>query len=179
MKLLGKHLQGALGTEKRLRAREVKRLSDLPSGHPLEASVTEAGSALGGDLSGLPPGHPLLRELAQAQARMEGQEKALEVPPEDVAKVRRAKKLDASKVRRQQRDEEEARSEHDSGIAKTANEELERARSAMEGLASKIDELHDQTDNDYLRIRLQRLRRMAAAFSRGLAEGRVNISRTM
>jgi len=180
MKLSGKHLQAMNNAERKLAANEARELADLPKGHPLEGMVKEFGQPLGGDLSGLPPGHPLLLRLKKAKEQAEAlATQEAEGPQVDPAHVRRAKKVDEARVRLQQERVEEEEKQKNHVIAKKANAEIDKAMVSINKLVSRVEELHGSTSNDYLRVRLSRLRRMVAAFGRGLSEGRISTSRTL
>lgn len=181
MEVSGKHLQSMQNVERRLQAEEVKKLVNLPPGHPLAELVAKYGQELGGDLAGLPPGHPLIREIIEKKRQFEQQDvngNVIENDNNDIG-IRRAKKIDDKNLLLQKKQEEEESKQHNIGISRKANGELEKMRKEINDLITLLDSLHSDSTDDYVRNQILRLKRMMIAFNRGLNDNRVNITRIL
>lgn len=167
----GAVLSAAKNAEASLARQESQKLEQgLPEGHPLREEA-EKQKAMLGDLSGLPPGHPLLRMMQAAKERYEHKDVSTEKQPEE---VRKAKKVDEDKVRREVRREEDAQTDSRIQAAKqinsTIDDALEKIRELYRVMADHEEILNTSPIS---RARAVRLKRFLFAAERGMSECKI------
>jgi len=156
---------------------EAERLSDLPDGHPLKAEVDRQKAVLDGDLSGLPEGHPLRRALLEAKER---HERRLQQEAEEGGKVevRKAKRLDEAKVRRDARKAEDERERVARDAAKSVNAGIDKVLVSMDELGRIVEENERVFVGSHLgRANMLRIRRLVQAAVAGLEGSRLRAGR--
>jgi len=171
-----KILSGARAAENSLAREEMRELEEsLPEGHPLHDEIEKKKAEMGGDLSGLPPGHPLYRMLRDAKARYD--EDIAEETEEAQAKareVKKAKKVDREKARRERIAREEEQSDKRRTAASAVNKEIANTLESVKSLYEALAE-HEEIFNmePISRARSLRLKRLLYALERGLSESRL------
>lgn len=176
----GNLLNRVKAAEETLAKEEAKVLEGvLPEGHPLKEEVERQKAILGGDLRGLPPGHPLLKMLQaskEAYDRAQAEGSGAEGGPEnEELKVKKAKKVDDVKARRDRIAQEEAVTEEKLGAIKVVNKHLDDVlgsiRAAWQALAENEDVLAANMLN---RRRVVKVKGLLMAVERGLLENRLS-----
>lgn len=175
-------ISGAMDAEAAL-ARESadKALDSMPDGPEKEAA--KAQREILGDLSDLPPGHPVRMAMEEARLRYEAEQELLEQQTEEekeaeIAKVKRAKRLDKKKAERAARDREEEKIERRRAAAKNVNASMTEAMDSLKRLDDNIVASSEDFAGDrYTQMKLERLHRVLIATMRGISESKVNPGR--
>ena len=167
----GSMLTAAKDAEASLARQEAQDLEKgIPEGHPLREEA-EKMKAMLGDLGGLPPGHPLLLQMQAAKARYEQQQVQKAEEQDRVIEVRKAKKIDASRVRQDARRAEDEQSEVINGAAKRVNNSIDDTLTSVRELYKTMSDNAEILNNDPIgRAKVSRLKRLLFAAERGLSE---------
>jgi hypothetical protein len=179
LKLDAKTLGKLKEVEQSLASREAKELENaVPDGHPLKAEI-EKQKAVVGDLSGLPMGHPLIRALQTAkenyEKQSEGKKDVVQTEqPQDAVQLRKAKRLEEVKLRRERWDNEDQVTDEVNAASKTINGQVDEVllsvRKTWKILAGYEETLNKTPTG---RVKLLRLKRILFATERGLSETRM------
>jgi len=170
-------LSGVRAAESSLAREEMNRMVDaLPEGHPLKEEAEKHSSELGGDLSGLPDNHPLIVQLKQAKERYESQvAQESDDAQEQAREIRKAKKLDRARERRERIIHEEEQATVQRDCASAVNEKLDSVLGAVREAYEVLSEHEEKLNKNTLsRARVGRLKRFLYAAERGLSENRMN-----
>lgn len=176
-KLTANQLTGLRTLESDLARRETRQvLEDLPPGHPLlEAAQQEA--ARSGDIADLPDNHPLKVALVEAKERVLAQQ-AAEKQQEEQLKVRKSKRLQASKEYKERVDAEEEQRQKRVDACKVINEKIDNTVNSVDTLLTVLAGNFECFDEDqFARTKLARLDRMMRAVRRGLTDSRLRTAR--
>ncbi len=166
--------------EQSLASEKSRELEDsIPDGHPLKVEIDKQKAVLGGDLSGLPPGHPLLRALETAKETYEvrvAEEKKpqTEKPKEDAEKMRKAKRLDEVKARRERWDTERKINDEVNEASSEVNTQMDEVIASVNNMW-KVVEKHEEALNQTPvgRVKVLRIKRVLFATKRALSETRI------
>lgn len=170
----GGMLSAAQNAESTLARQEARDLEQgLPEGHPLRDEA-EKQKAMLGDLSGLPPGHPLIRAMQDAKERYEQQQAQKTQEQGKATDVRKARKIDEDRARRDARRVADEQIEKWTGAAKLFN-------AGIDGTLGEVRKLYKtMADNEELlnidpisRAKVGRMKRFLFAAERGLSELRI------
>lgn len=174
----GEWLTAAKDAESSLARQEAKDLENgIPEGHPLREEA-EKQKAILGDLSGLPPGHPLLLAMQAAKERYEQQQVQKKEEQSKTAEVRKAKKIDASRVRRDAQRKEDEQSEAIDGAAKRVNNGIDGTLTSVRELYKTMADNAEILNNSPIgRAKVSRLKRLLFAAERGLSELKITKAR--
>ena len=174
----GSMLTAAKDAEASLARQEVQDLEKgIPEGHPLREEA-EKMKAMLGDLGGLPPGHPLLLEMQAAKKRYEQQQVQRTEEQGKVVGVRKAKKIDAARVRQDARRAEDEQSEAIEGAAKQVNRGIDDALGKVKELYKMMLDNEEILNNSPIgRAKVSRLKRLLFAAERGLSELKITKAR--
>jgi hypothetical protein len=174
----GSMLTAAKDAEASLARQESQDLEKgLPEGHPLREEA-EKQKAILGDLSGLPPGHPLLLAMQAAKERYEQQQVQRTEEQSKTAEVRKAKKIDAVKVRRDARRAEDEQTEAIEGAAKRVNNSIDGTLTSVRELYKVMSDNEEILNNSPIgRAKVSRLKRLLFAAERGLSELKITKAR--
>jgi hypothetical protein len=153
-----------------------RRVAALPAEHPLAEELEKARAELGDDLEGLPESHPLMVELKAAEKRYElAAERETEDAEKEDRKVRKAQKMDRRDTKRRQRIEEEDQGRELREAATQVNKEMDASMTAVRGLYQALETNDGVLSKNRLNAaRSARLKRMLAAFERGISETRMS-----
>lgn len=172
----GKLLAGAQIAESSLARGEYSELENaLPEGHPLLEQVEKYKSEMGGDLSGLPKDHPLILQMKAAEERYSADiAEETEEAQDRTKEIKRAKKVDRDKIRRQRLNDEDEQDQMCKGAITAVNQEMGNVLDSIKGMYKVLAD-HEENLNIHpiSRARCARLKRMLVAVERGLSEGRM------
>jgi len=173
----GKLLAGAQAAESSLARSQYDELeAALPEGHPLQEQVEKYKAELGGDLSGLPENHPLILQMKAAKERYDADIAEETEEAQDKAKeVKKAKKLDREKARKDRLAQEDEQDRLRKGAATEVNQQIDNVLDSIRGMYKVLAD-HEENLNIHpiSRARCLRLKRMLVAVERGLSESRMS-----
>ena len=176
--LKGSLLGRVKAAEETLAKEDAKALETaLPEGHPLRAEVEKQKALLGGDLSGLPPGHPLFRMLEASRQVYERRavEKESQELKEEAVKIRRAKRIEEIKARKEKIADNDSKSEMRRNAAKTVNKCVDDVIGSIRDAWKVMADSEEIFNNDpYDRIKVVKMRNLLSAVERGLLDNRFN-----
>jgi hypothetical protein len=137
--------------------------------------VEKQKALLGGDLSGLPPGHPLFRMLEaskEAYERIKQKDESQMLQAEAI-KVRKAKRIEESKARKEKIAEEDDKTEMRRNAAKAVNKCVDDVvvsiRDAWKIMAGNEEILNN---DPYDRRKVIKMKNLLMAVERGLLDNR-------
>jgi len=170
-------LSGIKAAESSLARGDMRNLVDsLPDGHPLKEEAKKHSDEMGGDLNGLPDGHPLIVQWNQAKERYERQVSEETVDAQDKTReIRKARKLDAAKKRRDSILQEEHQAGEHRDAATDVNKSLDGVTNAIRQAYKVLSEHEEKLNKSTIsRARVTRLKRLLFATERGLSGTRMN-----
>jgi len=172
----GEMLSGVRAAESSLARRDYSELEDgLPEGHPLREQVEQFKTEMGGDLSGLPESHPLIVQMKAAKERYDSDiAEETEDAQKKAREVKKAKKLDRQKARRESIAHEEQQHQKRREAATALNGEITKMLDGIRGMYKTIAEHEESLSvHPISRARVLRLKRMLVAVERGLADSKM------
>jgi hypothetical protein len=113
-------------------------IDEKGSDHPMVEEMSEILSKLGGDLGKLPPGHPILMQILNAKNQYEQMIETEEAQAEAI-KIKKAKRIDASRKIAEHRYREEEKRALRKDVVKGFNEKIDNTISSVELLAREIE----------------------------------------